>query len=207
MMTVIDKIEKALRNSVDAPGDEIQSTLDRFISLGILRWDDPRLYQRSSPVDFEHDDVSGIYSRLRDVMLQVWAICDFTRSFGLAAPQLGVLRRAFVFGFTTGELHFAVNPRIIERSPEIEIDFEGCLSLWEWRGEVARPKRIVIEYQDVRGALLRRSEAGERARLLLHECDHLDGIIYPHLMHEPSKLVGPRDYARICSGRVSSQVE
>jgi peptide deformylase len=196
-MSGVAKIEEAILGSQYAQTGEVSATLDALAALGVLRWNDWRLHQPSEPFDFKRDNGQTICSRLRETMLKICDLHDFSRGFGLAAPQLGILRRVFVFGFTKGDLHFAINPRIVERSTVTEIGFEGCLSLWEWRGRVERPKCIVVEYTDAYGVAHIREESGHRARLILHECDHLDGVIYPDLMNQKDKLIGPRDYAQV----------
>jgi peptide deformylase len=202
-MSSTAKIEEATRCNGDAL-DDMSATLASLAALGVLRWDDRRLHQPSEHVDFERDNVEAICSRLRETMLKISELHDFSRGFGLAAPQLGILRRVFVFGFTKGELLFAINPRIVKRSMTTELGFEGCLSLWEWRGRVERPKCIVIEYSDEHRASHVREESGDRARLILHECDHLDGVIYPSLMSEQEKLISPREYAQLRNRKSST---
>lgn len=194
-MATSTKIEKAIHSHQHPLPEGVRNTLGEFASLGILRWNDNRVQQVSVPIDYNRDDVARICSCLKNVMTKVCDLYDFTRGFGLAAPQLGILKRAFVFGFTNGEIHFAANPRIVESSLEAEPAFEGCLSLWEWRGMISRPKRIIIEFSDEDGVLNVREELGGRARLLLHEIDHLDGVLYPSRMGEDEELISLSDYA------------
>jgi peptide deformylase len=99
-----------------------------------------------------------------------------------------------VFGFEKDKMHFAANPIIVEASDEVESGYEGCLSFWEWRGQVPRPRSIVLKFQLESGAQVIAREEGERARLLLHEIDHLDGILYVDRMKEGERLLPLRQY-------------
>ena len=76
------------------------------------------------------------------------------------------------------ETKVLLNPEVVERSEELEVESEGCLSLPGVEAEVPRPKRVVVRAQDEEGKELRLEAEGLEARLLLHEIDHLDGILY-----------------------------
>ncbi len=112
---------------------------------------------------------------------------------GLAAPQIGVGRAAAVYRPSYRPQVVLVNPVVVEASdPESDWDedSEGCLSFFDYRGFVARPKTIVVEHQDLDGATVRSVFAHEReARDVLHEIDHLNGVLYPDRMAEAAKLV------------------
>lgn len=107
---------------------------------------------------------------------------------GLAAPQIGVGLRVMVFGFEShwrypavGEIPSTVliNPTLTVLSPEIEEDWEGCLSLPGLRGRVPRWRRLCYAGFDPSGQPFERTVEGFHARLVQHEYDHLDGILYP----------------------------
>jgi peptide deformylase len=98
------------------------------------------------------------------------------RGVGLAATQVGVLRRLFVFS-DGEEDHAVVNPRLVERSLETEVDEEGCLSLGPVRVPVERSVTVTIEGQNVGGAPLRMELDEVPARVVQHELDHLDGVL------------------------------
>jgi peptide deformylase len=100
------------------------------------------------------------------------------RGVGLAAPQVGSLRRlAVVLQGEDAEPVVLCNPQITWRSEEEETDFEGCLSIGEISVEVSRPVAIRVTAQDVRGETFELAPEGFAARVIQHEMDHLDGIL------------------------------
>ena len=115
---------------------------------------------------------------LRDEADRMIAIMQDARGVGLAAPQLGSLRRLAVF--FTGEDSPPIalcNPEIVWRSEEEESDFEGCLSIGEISVEVPRSVAIRVRAHDVQGRPLELEPEGFAARVIQHELDHLDGVL------------------------------
>ena len=115
---------------------------------------------------------------LRDEADRMIAIMQDARGVGLAAPQLGSLRRLAVF--VTGEESPPIalcNPEIVWRSEAEESDFEGCLSIGEISVEVPRSVAIRVRAQDVDGRPLELEPEGFAARVIQHELDHLDGVL------------------------------
>lgn len=96
---------------------------------------------------------------------------------GLAAPQIGILKRLVVIDVDDENLYKLINPKIIKSSGEA-VDEEGCLSVPERRGEVSRPTNVTVEYTDVNGELKVLEGEGLLARCICHELDHLDGILF-----------------------------
>ena len=97
---------------------------------------------------------------------------------GLAANQVGVLKRMFVFQPTAeDEPRAMVNPEIVERSDETEPDDEGCLSMQGVLVPVERNLRVTIEARDLDGEEVRLELEGMSARVVQHELDHLDGTL------------------------------
>jgi len=96
---------------------------------------------------------------------------------GLAATQVGVLQRMFVFQEGDAEPRALVNPRIVDQSAEVETDEEGCLSLQRVLVPVERSVRVTIEAKDVDGDDVRLELADLAARVAQHELDHLDGVL------------------------------
>src|SRR5690606_7768172 len=134
---------------------------------------DPVLRQKAEPVT----ELDGELRRLMDDMMATMYAAD---GVGLAAPQVGVSRRVIVVDIRERNTPpFAlVNPEIVERSEELAREEEGCLSIPGLREIVERPARVVVEGLD-RGGNVRRIEAeGLLARVLQHEVDHLDGILF-----------------------------
>lgn len=95
---------------------------------------------------------------------------------GLAAPQVGILRRVVVVDVEEGYFEF-VNPRILSQKGE-QTGWEGCLSVRGKRGLVSRPMKLKLAYQDRNGNELTLQAKGFFARAICHELDHLDGVLY-----------------------------
>jgi len=111
---------------------------------------------------------------------------------GLAAPQVGMLRRAMVIDVGEGLVEF-INPEITQKSEETVCDQEGCLSSPGEYGMVTRPARVVCAYQDRFGAPHETEAEGLFARAICHECDHLDGRLFKDIaerMLTPEELEG-----------------
>ncbi len=96
---------------------------------------------------------------------------------GLAAPQIGILKRLVVIQVDDENLYKMINPKITKSSGE-DIDAEGCLSVPNRRGEVSRPTNVTVEYTDINGNLQTMDTEGLLARCICHEIDHLDGVLY-----------------------------
>ena len=96
---------------------------------------------------------------------------------GLAAPQIGILRRVFVVEIEENGLHVMINPEILKQSGE-QIDYEGCLSVPGKTGKVNRPDYIKVRYIDLEGNEQILEAEGFFARAICHENDHLDGVLY-----------------------------
>ena len=148
----------------------------------VLRMGDPRLWQVSLPVkDFDSDDLKALLRDMRDTMAHL-------NGAGLAAPQVGVPLRVVIFGVTSNPRYpdveevpdtVLINPQIRPLSDEIEEGWEGCLSVPGMRGWVPRFKKLKYAGQDELGRPFERIVAGFHARVVQHECDHLDGVLYP----------------------------
>lgn len=137
----------------------------------ILLEGDPTLLKKSRPVKRFDDRLAA----LADDMIET--MCEYD-GVGLAAPQVGVLRRIFVMD--TGEDEDAVvfvNPEITEEQ-SVQTGIEGCLSLPGLVGVVSRPLTVTIRAQDLTGEYFEKTYSGLSARCVCHETDHLDGILY-----------------------------
>lgn len=116
---------------------------------------------------------------------------------GLAANQIGVLQRVVIFGVQDNPrypgrepvpLTVLVNPEIEMLGEETESDWEGCLSVPGMRGWVPRARRIRYRGFDAQGQPIEREAEGFHARVVQHECDHLDGILYPQRIRDLRKF-------------------
>jgi peptide deformylase len=142
--------------------------------LDIIEAPDRRLTTPSAPVTGVDEDLL----RLLDDMLETMYAAP---GIGLAAPQVGVLRRAFVAdlgGENERAPIYVINPKIIARSDTTNIAEEGCLSLPKHFGDVARYDQVRVRYLDREGATQEIEADGLLARCLQHEIDHLNGILF-----------------------------
>jgi len=105
---------------------------------------------------------------------------------GLAAPQVGVLRRIAIVEYDE-EFYELINPKILKKSQEELTEEEGCLSVPGVRGKVKRPERITVTYVDRAGNRHKEEKSGLVARVFCHEIDHLDGILFVDKMIEESQ--------------------
>lgn len=137
----------------------------------IRQYPDPALRLRARPVERFDDELRSLVERMASVMVEANGI-------GLAANQVGVLRRVIVFQRgDEGEPTCLVNPEIVERSEELETEEEGCLSLPGVLVPVERHAAIAVVGCDLDGARARLELAGLDARVVQHEVDHLDGVL------------------------------
>jgi peptide deformylase len=147
----------------------------------ILKMGNPDLLKVSEPVDFEKDDLTTLIEDMKETM-------KANDGAGLAAPQIGVFKRLVIFGFDTNDRYpeadsvpftVLINPIITPLSDEKENGWEGCLSVPGLRGVVPRYTHIKYEGYDAEGNKIEREVEDFHARVVQHECDHLDGILYP----------------------------
>ena len=142
--------------------------------LQILEAPDPRLTTRAALIERIDDPLLQLLDDMLETMYAAPGI-------GLAAPQVGVLKRAFVIDLGEEEARaplFVINPEIVWRSDEQIVAEEGCLSLPQQFGEVKRPGEVKMRYQDRTGETRELDADGLLARCLQHEFDHLEGILF-----------------------------
>jgi peptide deformylase len=142
----------------------------------ILKNGDPLLNQKSLPVT-DVNSVEEIVRELSETLTRVQFLYNFTRGSGISAPQIGYLSRISVVEFE-GVRHVLINPEIVYHSPESESIREGCLSFFDFRGNVDRYKSVAVSALDESGKPVKLNANGSFAMLLQHEIDHLDGILY-----------------------------
>lgn len=142
--------------------------------LDILLAPDSRLTTRCQPVAAIDDDLS----RLLDDMLETMYAAP---GIGLAAPQVGILKRFFVVDVGEEDAKvplFIINPEVVERSDTKSMYEEGCLSLPKQFSDVERSDGIKLRYQDRMGERMDLEADGMLARCIQHELDHLDGVLF-----------------------------
>ncbi len=157
----------------------------------VLRMGHPVLREHAKPVErFATPELAELLQDMRDTMAA-------KNGAGLAAPQIGVGLRVVIFGVQKNprypdaeEVPFTVlvNPRIVLLAREVEEGWEGCLSVPGMRGLVPRYTRLRYGGFDAEGRPFEREAEGFHARVVQHECDHLDGILYPQRMTDMSKF-------------------
>lgn len=148
----------------------------------VLRMGHPLLLRRAEEVrDFGAAALDALLVDMRDTMAAL-------NGAGLAAPQIGVSLRVVIFGVEANARYpdappvprtVLVNPVLTALSPEQEEDWEGCLSVPGMRGRVPRYTRLRYQGVDERGRPIDRTVEGFHARVVQHEVDHLDGVLYP----------------------------
>ncbi len=142
----------------------------RFALAQIRQYGDPALRLSAYEVSDFDDDLRRLVDRMTELMHDAQGV-------GLAATQVGVLRRVFVFEPDEGGPRTVVNPTIVARGDELESDGEGCLSLQGVRVPVERPTALTIAGKNQDGEDVSYELAGYEARVAQHELDHLDGVL------------------------------
>ncbi len=143
---------------------------------------DPRLLQVSRPVEgFDTPELHALIADMKDTMRAL-------NGAGLAAPQIGVDLQVVIFGEDANPRNpqaeavphtVLINPELEPLTQELEEGWEGCLSVPGMRGVVPRIRRLRYAGLDQEGNFFEREAEGFHARVVQHECDHLDGILYP----------------------------
>ena len=150
--------------------DPEQQARRRLALAQIRQYPDAALKMTARPVEEFDDDLRRLVDRMKQLMVDANGI-------GLAATQVGVLQRLFVFQKAEDDVVALVNPEIVERSKETSVDDEGCLSIQGVLLPVERPETIVIAGQDEHGADVRYELEEPYSRVAQHEADHLDGVL------------------------------
>ncbi len=157
----------------------------------VLRMGDARLLRRAEKVqEFGMPDLFELIADMRDTMHDYNGV-------GLAAPQIGVNLRVVIFGVHSSPRYpdaepvpdtVLINPVITPLGADMEEGWEGCLSVPGMRGVVPRYRTIRYQGFDQHGSLIDRTVSGFHARVVQHECDHLDGILYPMRIRDFSRF-------------------
>ena len=143
----------------------------RELALAQIRqYGDPVLRMRAHEVTAFDDDLKGLVTRMRQLMHDA-------RGVGLAATQVGIVQRVFVFQHGEEDVVAVVNPVLSNLSEELAVDDEGCLSLQGVTMPVERHLRVTLDGVDPDGNELHFELEGHPARIVQHELDHLDGTL------------------------------
>jgi peptide deformylase len=148
----------------------------------VLRMGDPLLLQKAAPVEqFDTPELHALIQDMEDTMAHM-------NGAGIAAPQIGVSLRVVIFGVGANPRYpdaeqvpytVLINPVLNPVGENVEDGWEGCLSVPGMRGIVPRYERLHYTGFDQYGKPIDRLVSGFHARVVQHECDHLDGILYP----------------------------
>jgi peptide deformylase len=157
----------------------------------VLRMGDPRLWQRSQEVkEFGTPELFALLGDMRDTMAHL-------NGAGLAAPQIGVGLRVVIFGVHANPRYpdveevpdtVLINPVLTPLGEEMEEGWEGCLSVPGMRGWVPRYTRLRYRGFDALCTPFEREVSGFHARVVQHEVDHLDGVLYPMRIRDMTKF-------------------
>lgn len=135
----------------------------------VVQVGDDVLRQKSFPVENFDESLAKLLDDMRDTVKK-------EQGAGLAAPQVGVLRRVVVVDVEEGYFEL-INPVILQQKGE-QTGWEGCLSVRGKSGIVSRPMKVKISFQDRNGEKYLLQAKGFFARAICHELDHLDGVLY-----------------------------
>jgi peptide deformylase len=155
---------------IDEELDPEREARRRIALAQIRQYPDAALKMEARPVEEFDDELRSLVDRMRLLMVDANGI-------GLAATQVGVLRRLFVFLSDDDQVLAVANPDIVERAEETEVADEGCLSIQSITVPVERSVRVTIVGKDENGEDVRYELEGYQARCVQHETDHLDGIL------------------------------
>jgi peptide deformylase len=166
-MTTMSEAGEVRRDELDA-----EAEARRLVALAQIRqYPDPALRMKAHEIEDFDGDLTRLVERMKQLL-------EDANGLGLAATQIGVLQRVFVFHTDPEEETTAlVNPRLAEGSEERLSDEEGCLSLEGVVIPVERHERVTIEATDPEGNAVSLELEGLAARVVQHELDHLDGIL------------------------------
>jgi peptide deformylase len=166
-----DDHEHAEEHEHDDEGADREEEARRRHALAQIRqYPDVALRLRANEVTEFDDDLRALAGRMERLM-------DDAQGIGLAATQVGVLRRLFVFRPDDEGARAVVNPRLVETAEETETQEEGCLSLQGVRVPVPRSVRVTLAGQNLDGEDVTYELEGMGARVVQHESDHLDGVL------------------------------
>ena len=191
------RLEWHFRAAKKRAEEDVLSPSEKMAALGIVQEGDPILRRPARPFQLpdEGEDARRVIAELLSAAERVSKAHVFGKGLGIAAPQIGIDRAAAVVRPPGSEdVITLLNPRVIEESVETDEQYEGCLSLFDVRGMVPRPLVISVEHQDPTGE--RHITIFERgiARLVAHEIDHLNGVLYLDRMRPGLKTIPVSEY-------------
>jgi len=168
-----------------------------YSTMNILTLGSDMLRQKAAPVNNVKDD-----SKQRaDTIRQMLEAVKKGKGLGLAGPQIGIMERIFVVSIEGDDPRVFINPSIIETSQETAKFEEGCLSIPGVWADVIRPKTVKVQAWNERGRAFTLEAGGILARVIQHEYDHLEGVLFIDRLSEPKRKKILDKIAKRDSGR------
>lgn len=178
--------------------------------MEIITTPDPRLREVSEKVSTIDQEVLDVIARMRQLSLEWEQDHPYELSAAMAAPQMGINQRIIIVRDDMKDKNKAtftalINPVVIKAEGKVVKDYEGCLSVPKVYGMVPRPSKVRVRAKLEDGTEVRIKATGELARTLLHEIDHLDGVLFiDHIKDDPEAFyqmddkgdLVPLDYAK-----------
>ncbi|AJT67591.3 Peptide deformylase [Streptomyces lydicus] len=150
---------------------------------------------RAFDLPAERDEAERITDELCAAMERIGRVHPFAKGMGIAAPQIGIARAAAIVQPPgNAPAIILLNPRIITCFEEMDEQYEGCLSFFDVRGRVPRPLRITVETTALAGETVTTVYECGLARLIHHEVDHLDGLLYTARMRASTEPIPVEEY-------------
>ncbi|MFD8318501.1 peptide deformylase [Kitasatospora purpeofusca] len=167
-------------------------------SLGVIQQGTPILSRPAEPFDLPTDAAAAqaVIDELFGAIDRIGRVHSFAKGMGIAAPQIGIPRAAaIVLPPTAGaDPIILLNPRVTAVSDETDEQYEGCLSFFDVRGMVPRPLRMDVTATPLDGVVTTMTYEFGLARLIAHEIDHLDGLLYTDRMRSGVHPIPVEEY-------------
>ena len=165
----------------------------------ILDKSNPKLRTIASMVNIPSEDLlcKQIIRDLCDTIDDIILKHPFKKGIGLNAVQLGFAKHIFVIKMPKMANKIFINAKLLEVSSETDKQYEGCLSFFQFRGKVERSLKIFLEYYNENYKNQKKWFSFGEARLIQHELDHLNGILYVDRMHKNDELITYDDYKKM----------
>jgi peptide deformylase len=184
----------------DALRDQEARLGDRMAAIGIVQRGAPVLSVPARHFDLPAQRMlaEGVVAKLGETLDRVESVHHFAKGVGLAAPQVGIGWAAAVVRPSAGPWPIVLlNPRVVAQSTERDEKYEGCLSFFDVRGSVPRPLTLDVRHTEPTGEQVVTRFERAVARLVSHEIDHLDGVLYPERMPTSAPLVPLEEYREL----------
>lgn len=177
---------------------------EQMRDLGVVQEGEPVLAEPARAFDLptERAAAEQVIEKLFTAMERIGQVHPFAKGMGIAAPQIGIGRAAAIVqpAEPGAPAIVLLNPRITDRSSETDEQFEGCLSFFDVRGLVPRPLRITVQTTTLDGQVTATTYERGLARLIHHEIDHLDGLLYTARMRASVDPIPVEEYRQTGHG-------